>query len=94
MKVAENIQTCWDTGISSFNIYIGSQSKKLQARDARGDDEVYRQAVRSGIALDLDRAKPKERLQLSLGLAFFIGAKIPKGPKCEELVLKVKRYRF
>ena len=85
MKVAENIQTCWDLGISAFNIYIGSQSKKLQARDARGDDEVYRRAVRSGITLDSARAKPKERLQLSLGLAFSLGQRFQRDPNVKSL---------
>ena len=61
--------------------------------DAREYDEVYRRAVRSGNAVEWTRAKPTEQLQLSLGSALLTGAKISKGPKPEEFVSIVNRYR-
>ena len=42
----------------------------------------------------VNQTKATEQLQLSLGSALLTGAKIPKGPKLEELVPTVKRYKF
>ena len=60
---------------------------------AREYDEVHRRALRSENAVECTRAKPTKQLQLSLGSALFTGAKIPKGPKPEEVISTVNRYR-
>ena len=70
-----------------------SVKEKTGTKDAREYEKVHRRAVRSGNAVEINKAKPTEQLQLSLGSALLTGAKIPKGRKPEEFVSTVNRYR-
>ena len=90
--MAENIQTWWDidTYASKINVIEGTAGTK----DAREYYEVHRRAVRSGNAMEWTRAKPTEQLKLTLGSALLTGVKITKGPKPEEFVSIVNRYRY
>ena len=90
MKVAENIQTWWDREIYASKNQRRQSVKEETAgtEDSREYDKVHRRAVRSGNAVEWTRAK---QLQPSLGSALLTGAKIPEGPKPEELVSTVNR---
>ena len=93
VKVAENIQTWWDIEIYASKMRHSVKEWTAGTKDARQYDDFYRRATRSGNAVEWTRAKPTEQLQLSLGSASLTGAKIPKGPKPEEFVSTVNRYR-
>ena len=91
VKVAENIQTWWDIETYASKINVVSQSKnELQSQKKLESTTMFTgERYEKGMLW----SEPTEQLQLSHGSALLTGAKIAKGPKPEEFVSTVNRYR-
>ena len=95
VKVAENIQTWWDIETYASKINVVSQSKKEMQAQKMLDSTTKFTDERYEVGMLWSEPEPNlpNNYRLAPGSALLTGAKIPKGPKPEEFVSTVNRYR-
>ena len=94
VKVAENIQTWWDIETNASKINFVSQSKKELQAEKMLESTTKFTGGRYEVGMLWSEPEPNLPNIYSKALSPLYSLEIPRGPKSEEFVSTVQRYRY